>query len=147
MRNHQAGINTLGIVANEAAYRHGRDWLDQLLPYIDANHQFVEDFLKENLPQVAYTRAEGTFLSWLHFDEIMDEVGVVEKSAASRMTDIPMTETQVFEAWLVENSGVQLNDGEGYGKGSKRCMRMNIGCSRQMLNQALNRMAEAISNV
>jgi len=58
-----------------------------------------------------------------------------------------MTETEAFEAWLVDNSGVQLNDGEGYGKGSKRCMRMNIGCSRQMLSKALNQMAEAISNV
>ena len=146
-RNHQAGINTLGVVANEAAYKHGKDWLDQLLVYIDGNHQFVEDFLQENLPQVGYTKAQGTFLSWLHFDDIMDEVGVVEKSAASQMTDYPMTETQAFEQWLVNNSGVQLNDGEGYGKGSQRCMRMNIGCSRRMLNMALSRMAETIGNI
>ena len=145
--NHRADINTLGVVANEAAYHHGRDWLDQVLSYIDGNHQYVEDFLRENLPQVGYTKSQGTFLSWLHFDEIMDEVGAVEKSAASQMTDTPMTETQAFEAWLVENSGVQLNDGEGYGKGSIRCMRMNIGCSRQVLSEALNSMAEAISNV
>ncbi len=145
--NHRADINTLGVVANEAAYKHGADWLDQLLVYLDDNHQYVEDFLKENLPQVGYTRAEGTFLSWLHFNDIMDRVGVVKKSAASRMTEKPMKETEVFEAWLVENSGVQLNDGEGYGKGSKRCMRMNVGCSRQMLKAALNRIAGAISNV
>jgi cystathionine beta-lyase len=146
-RNHQAGINTLGVVANEAAYKHGKDWLDQLLVYLDGNHQFVEDFLQENLPQVGYTKSQGTFLSWLHFDDIMDEVGVVEKSAASQMTDHPMTETQAFEQWLVSNSGVQLNDGEGYGKGSQRCMRMNIGCSRRMLNMALSRMAETIGNI
>jgi cystathionine beta-lyase len=147
MKNHYAGINTLGVVANEAAYRHGSDWLDQLLPYLDGNHQYVEDFLQENLPQVGYTRSQGTFLSWLHFGDIMDEVGVVEKSAASQNTNNPMTETEAFEAWLVDNSGVQLNDGEGYGKGGNRCMRMNIGCSRQMLSKALNQMAEAISNV
>jgi bifunctional pyridoxal-dependent enzyme with beta-cystathionase and maltose regulon repressor activities len=58
-----------------------------------------------------------------------------------------MTETQAFEQWLVNNSGVQLNDGEGYGKGSQRCMRMNIGCSRRMLNMALSRMAETIGNI
>lgn len=145
--NHRADINTLGVVANEAAYRRGRDWFDQLLPYIDANHAIVEHFLTENLPQVGYTKAEGTFLSWLHFDDIMDEVGVVEKSAASRMTDNPMTETQVFEAWLVENSGIQLNDGEGYGKGGERCMRMNIGCSRQMLELALNNIAGAVARI
>jgi cystathionine beta-lyase len=146
-RNHQAGINTLGVVANDAAYKHGKEWLDQLLVYLDGNHQFVEDFLKENLPQVDYTKSQGLFLSWLHFGDIMDEVGVVEKSAASQMTDTPMTETEAFETWLVEKSGVQLNDGEGYGKGSERCMRMNVGCSRQVLGEALNRIAEAVSNV
>jgi cystathionine beta-lyase len=146
-RNHHAGINTLGIVANTAAYQHGSDWLDQLLPYLDANHQYVEDFLKESLPQVGYTRAQGTFLSWLHFDGIMEATGSVEKSAASQMTDSPLTVSRAFKDWLVENSGVQLNDGRGYGKGGERCMRMNIGCSRQVLSQALNNMAEAISKV
>jgi cystathionine beta-lyase len=145
--NHHPDINTLGVVANDAAYKHGADWLDQLLVYLDDNHQYVEDFLKENLPQVGYTKAEGTFLSWLHFHDIMDRAGVVEKSAASQMTDNPMTETQAFEAWLVENSGVQLNDGEGYGKGGERCMRMNIGCSRQVLGKALRQIQEAVSDV
>lgn len=146
-RNHQAGINTLGVVANEAAFKYGQDWLDQLLPYLDANHQYVEDFLKENLPQVGYTRAEGTFLSWLHFNDIMEATGSVEASAASQMTDNPQNVSQAFKDWLVENSGVQLNDGEGYGKGGERCMRMNIGCSRKVLSAALNNMADAISKV
>jgi bifunctional pyridoxal-dependent enzyme with beta-cystathionase and maltose regulon repressor activities len=57
------------------------------------------------------------------------------------------SQQRVFESWLVENSGIQLNDGEGYGKGSERCMRMNIGCSRQMLSKALHQMAEAVSSV
>jgi cystathionine beta-lyase len=145
--NHRADINTLGVIANTAAYQEGSEWLDQLLVYIDGNHQFVEDYLRDHLPQVGYTRAEGTFLSWLHFDEIMDEVGVVEKSAISQNTDEPMTETQAFEAWLVTQCGVQLNDGEGYGKGSRRCMRMNIGTSRQLIQLALENMTEAIGNV
>jgi len=146
-RNHQAGINTLGVVANTAAYKHGQDWLDQVLPYLDDNHQYVEDFLRDNLPQVGYTRAEGTFLSWLHFDGIMEATGSVEKSAASQMTDSPQTVSRAFKDWLVENSGVQLNDGQGYGKGGERCMRMNIGCSRQVLSEALNSMADTINKV
>ena len=146
-KNHRADINTLGVVANEAAYRHGAEWLDQLLPYIDGNHSFVESYLKEHLPQVGYTRAEGTFLSWLHFGDLMDSVGVVEKSAASQDTASPMTETEVFESWLVDQCGVQLNDGEGYGKGGERCMRMNIGTSRQLIRLALDNMAEAVRSV
>ena len=34
-RNHRSSQNSLGMIANEAAYRDGADWLDQLLPYID----------------------------------------------------------------------------------------------------------------
>ncbi|MEZ5551505.1 MAG: aminotransferase class I/II-fold pyridoxal phosphate-dependent enzyme [Pseudomonadales bacterium] len=146
-KNHRADINTLGVVANEAAYRHGKEWLDQLLPYIDANHSFVENYLAKHLPQVGYTRAEGTFLSWLHFDGIMDAAGVVERSAASQATSEPMTESEVFESWLVEHCGVQLNDGEGYGKGGERCMRMNIGTSREIIRVALDNMTQAIRSV
>lgn len=146
-KNHRADINTLGVVANTAAYQHGQDWLDQLLIYIDENHAFVESYLAENLPQVGYTKAQGTFLSWLHFDEIMDEVGVVQISAESQNTATPMTETQVFEVWLVEQSGVQLNSGMDYGVGGERCMRMNIGTSRQLIRLALDNIAEAVRSV
>jgi cystathionine beta-lyase len=145
--NHWADINTLGVVANTAAYQHGHDWLDQLLAYIDGNHSFVEAYLKENLPEVTCTRAEGTFLSWLHFGEIMDEVGVVEKAAATRGTDQPKTETQIFEAWLAATCGVQLNEGMDYGLGGERCMRMNIGTSRQLIELALDNIAEAVRSV
>jgi cystathionine beta-lyase len=53
-KNHRADINTLGVVANEAAYGQGSDWLDQLLVYIDANHSFVESYLAQQLPQIGY---------------------------------------------------------------------------------------------
>ena len=145
--NHRADINTLGVVANTAAYQKGQDWLDQLLVYIDGNHTFVENYLKENLPEVTYTKAEGTFLAWLHFGEIMDEVGVVEKAAATRKAGSPKTETQVFEAWLAETCGVQLNEGMDYGLGGERCMRMNIGTSRQLIELALNNIRDAVRSV
>lgn len=146
-RNHMAGINTLGVVANTAAYQHGQDWLDQLLVYLDGNHSFLERYLKENLPEVGYTKAQGLFLSWLHFDGVMEATGSVEKAAASQMTDKPMNASQVFQDWLVDNSGVQLNAGRSYGKGADRCMRMNIGCSRQVLKTALDSMTGAIKKV
>jgi cystathionine beta-lyase len=134
---HQAGINTLGVVANEAAYKEGKDWLAQLLAYIDGNHTFVEDYIRENMPEVGYTKAQGTFLSWLHFDNTMEKLGIVEAAAASQKTDRPTTASILFEDWLVENSGIQLNDGEGYGKGGEHCMRMNIGCSLSSIKEAI----------
>lgn len=146
-KNQRADINTLGVVANEAAYRHGADWLDQLLVYIDSNHAFVENYLKTQLPQVNYTKAGGTFLSWLHFDSVMDAVGVVEQAEASQRTATPLSETQIFESWLAQNCGVQLNHGEDYGKGGRRCMRMNIGTSRQLLKLALDNIRDGIARI
>ena len=146
-KNHMAGINTLGIVANTAAYQHGADWLDQLLVYLDGNHQFVEDYIKENIPEIGYTKSQGTFLSWLHFDGIMEATGSVKKAEASQITDDPKVASLVFQDWLVENSGVQLNSGRGYGNGGDRCMRMNVGCSRKVLNEALGRIKEAVRKV
>ena len=62
-QNHRADLNTLGVVANEAAYKQGGAWFDQVLPYLDANHAFTENYLREQLPMVGYTPAEGT-LPW-----------------------------------------------------------------------------------
>ena len=56
---HRADLNTLGIVANEAAYREGAPWLDALLPYIDANHDFAEQYLKRSAQIYATKRPKG----------------------------------------------------------------------------------------
>ncbi|MGH9335411.1 MAG: MalY/PatB family protein, partial [Vicinamibacteria bacterium] len=68
--NHRADINTLGVVANQAALTDGADWLDQLLPYIDGNHDFVEGYLREKVPLVKYTKAQGTYLAWLDASQV-----------------------------------------------------------------------------
>jgi|TARA_B110000196_G_scaffold307620_1_gene307445 cystathionine beta-lyase len=144
---HQAGINTLGVVANAAAYKHGAGWVDELLVYLDGNHRYVEDYIKENMPEVGYTKSQGTFLSWLHFNNIMEKSGAVEKAAAHKNMDQPRSASDYFEDWMVEKSGIQLNDGRGYGKGGERCMRMNIGCARSTLKVALDSIKGAVRSV
>ena len=47
---HSGDINTLGVIAARAAYTEGEDWLNQLVAYIDDNHDFVENFLRANVP-------------------------------------------------------------------------------------------------
>ena len=53
----------------------------------------------------------------------------------------------MFEAWLAETCGVQLNEGMDYGLGGERCMRMNIGTSRQLIELALNNIRDAVRSV
>ncbi len=59
------GASILGIIANTAAYRDGRDWLEATIAYYDANRRALRDLLTERLPDVGYRIPEGTYIAWL----------------------------------------------------------------------------------
>lgn len=146
--NHRGDINTLGVVANHAALTEGENWLDQLLLYIDANHDYVEAYMKEKMPLVKYTKAQGTYLAWLDVSQVEDRVGAKEKAAEeSKTSDTPVTPEMVMEKWFVEHAKVQLNPGSSYGTGGAGHMRMNIATSRKIIQLALDNMAQALSKV
>jgi cysteine-S-conjugate beta-lyase len=146
--NHRPDINTLGMVANRAALTEGEDWLDQLLPYIDANHEFVEAYLKEKVPLVKYTKAQGTYLAWLDVSAVVDRVGAKQQAAEeSKTSKEPVTPEMVMEKWFVEHAKVQLNAGSSYGTGGAGHMRMNIATSRKVIQMALDNIAQAVSKV
>lgn len=143
--NHRPDINTLGVTANEAAYRHGGQWVDDLNDYIDANHDYVEAYMAERMPLMNYKKAQGTYLAWVDVSGLMDRIDAHGKAAASQLTDKPMRASDVVEHWLVEHSGVQLNPGANYGAGGEQHMRMNLGAPRTLIKKALDSMAEAMS--
>ena len=146
-RNHRISQNSLGMIANEAAYRDGADWLDQLLPYIDSNHTLVENYLKEKIPSVGYTKTQGTYFAWLDFSNLMNAIGAKKEAMMTQDSDAPKTSTQILEKWLVTNAKVQLNPGSSYGKGSETFMRMNLGTSKANITHALDNIAQAIAKV
>jgi cystathionine beta-lyase len=84
--NNRADLSTLGVVANRAAMTDGDDWLDQLLPYLDANHDLVESFLGSKVPLVKYRKAQGTYLAWLDVSGVIDRIGAKETAAAQCRT-------------------------------------------------------------
>ena len=145
IENHRPDINALGIIATEAAYRHGGEWFDQLLPYLDDNHSYAEKFIKQHIPQVGITKAQGTYLSWVDMSKVSEAIGAEQLSKASLTSNEPKTAEDVLETWLVENSGVQLNPGTKYGTGGVGHMRMNLGTSRKLIKIALNNMSAAIN--
>ena len=141
--NHRADLSTLGVVANEAAYRHGAEWFDQVLPYLDENHNFAENYIKQNMPLVKFNRAEGTYLTWLDVSAAMEKIGAAEmaKAHAKRSPE------HYFQDWLVENSGVYMNPGSNYGAGGAGHMRMNLASSRLVLKDVFDAMAGALNRV
>ena len=144
--NTRVDLSTLGMEANRAALIEGDDWLDQLLPYIDANHDFVEAYLRDNVPSVKYTKVQGTYLAWLDVSELAERVGAHEMAAQENRTSASVvTAEQIMQRWFGSHARIYLNPGSAYGTGGAGHMRMNLATSRLLIQQALENIAAAVA--
>ena len=144
--NTRADLSTLGMVAMRAALNEGEPWLDDLLVYIDANHDVAESYIRDNIPGVRYRKAQGTYLAWLDVTGIAERIGAAETAAReSAGGSAVVTPERVVQRWFAERAGVFLNPGPGYGTGGAGHMRMNLASSRKIVELALNNMAEAVA--
>ena len=114
----------LSYTAALAAYRNGQDWLDELMGYLLANRDFTFEFVQERLPGISMARPEGTYLAWLD----------------CRDAGIPGNLHEFF----LQQAKVVVNDGPDYGKGGEGFVRLNFGCPRSMLANALEKMERAL---
>lgn len=120
--------NNLSLVAYTAAYRDCDEWLSSLIQYLKENLEFLEEFLKDNIPQINVIKPEGTFLVWLDFSTL----GIANEG---------------LEDFLLENAKVALDDGAKFGKGGEGFQRINIACPRSTLDQALKRIHNALKEL
>ncbi len=145
--NTRADLSTLGMVASRAALTEGEPWLDDLLVYLDANHDFAESYIRRNMPSVQYTKAEGTYLAWLDMTELSERIGAAETAVRDSAESIdPVTPEQVVQRWFAQGAGVFLNPGSSYGTGGAGYMRMNLASPRRVVEMALHNMTDAIEN-
>ena len=120
--------NALGVVACEAAYRAGEDWLDQLKAYLLKNLNFLRDFLQEKLPQIHLVEPEGTYLVWLDCSELV----ITGKE---------------LDQFIVDKAGLWLDGGSMFGPSGAAFQRVNIACPQATLELALNKLKEAVDNL
>lgn len=114
-----------GLVAAQAAYEHGEEWLEALKKYLKGNIDFVDKFIKENLPGVKLVPMEATYLAWLDFK------------------GTGFSTTQVDD--LIRNKArLWLNSGTLFGKTGECFQRVNLACPRSILEEALNRIKKAL---
>lgn len=114
------------LVDTEAAYREGREWLDEAIAYIQKNITFVESFLKEHIPQIKVIRPEATFLLWLDCRELH------------------LTQKELVYLF-VHKAGLALNNGTIFGKEGEGFMRLNVGTTLSTLEKALDKLRKAIN--
>ena len=122
---HVSATNPFSIVAFEAAYRTGANWLDELMSYLAGTRDFVRDFLKQHLPQIRLIEPEGTYLLWLD-------------CRAMKLDD------EQLKQFFVQ-AGVGLSPGALFGAEGSGFMRMNIGAPRAVIEEALKRVSHAVN--
>jgi cystathionine beta-lyase len=120
-------VNMMGLAAGEAAYRDGQEWLDQLLPYLGSNRNYVTEFVRRELDGITVAAPQGTYLAWLDCREAGLGDSICE--------------------FFLKNAKVAMNDGAAFGTGGKGFVRLNFGCPRSMLEDALGRMRSALESV
>ena len=145
---HREAINTLGVVAAQAAYDESEDWLDQVVAYIDGTMDYAESFISSSMPLVNFVKPQGTYLTWPDVSGVVDKIGAKEMAAEANKdrdpSTPPMTPEMMVERYFVENAKVQMNAGSAYGFGGAGRMRMNLATSRTLAELALNNIATAL---
>ena len=118
-------INSLGIVACRAAYKHGEEWYQAMLKYVKANIDFVDEYLKANIPSLKMVKAEGTYLVWIDCREL----GLSDKE---------------LDDLVINKAGLWLDGGTMFGESGSGYQRINVACPRKTLENALDKLKVAI---
>jgi cystathionine beta-lyase len=117
--------NCFSLVASEAAYRYGDEWLQQVKEYIEGNFSFIQDFCKKNIPQIHPNFPEGTYLVWIDCREL------------------GMNKDELHN-FMINEAKLALDDGYWFGDAYAGYMRLNAACPRSIIAQALERWQNAI---
>ena len=120
-------LNTMGLIACQAAYEKGAAWLEELKDYLKGNLDFLRSFLKENIPQITLVEPEGTYLVWLDCKAL----NLNEKE---------------LENLIVNKAKLWLDRGTMFGEEGSGFQRVNIACPRATLEKALIQLAEAVKS-
>jgi len=126
----RAGItrpNVMGLYATEAAYAHGEDWVEELVPYLHGNYLAMRNSLAASLPKVRCAEMEGTYLGWLDFN------------------GFGLADSKVEEV-LLTKARVAMTPGRIFGPGGEGFYRMNLACPRTVVLEAVRRVVAALSS-
>lgn len=119
-----SSVNRVGIEMVTAAYTHGAEWLDALLPYLQANCDRFDEAMARIVPGVRSMKLEATYLAWCDFSE----TGYTAEDAVDQVQNV---------------ARIAVNKGPVFGDGGDSWIRFNIACPRATLDEAINRLATA----
>lgn len=125
--NELCNANMTSIIATEAAYRHGEQWLDECLHYIEGNIDLIVQYCRQHLPGIVAVKPQAGFLLWLD------------------CTGLELEHEQVVDLF-VNRARLALNEGSMFGPAGRCHMRLNVGTPRAVIQQALQRLHAALGS-
>ena len=121
-------VSIFGAVGLEAAYNHGAQWLEELKIYLEGNTDYVIEYIEKNIPKIKVNKPDGTYLLWLDCRELgLDQ---------NALNDL-----------MIKKGKVLLNDGSTFGIEGEGFLRLNIGCSRATVMEAMKRIEKAVNSI
>ena len=120
--------NIMGLVACQAAYRHGAEWLDELVGYLEGNIALMRETFRTRMPQIQLVEPEGTYLPWVNFSSLGLSVPELERL-------------------VVERAKLWLDGGAIFGAGGAGFQRFNIATPRAIVQQALSQLETAVNQI
>ena len=123
-----SGLNRMGLIACQAAYEGGGDWLDGCRTYLRDNLDFLRAFLAERIPQVRLVEPEGTYFAWLDCSGL----GLSQEA---------------LDEFIIRRAKLWLDAGHIFGGNGGQFQRVVLACPRATLRQALEQLAQAMSGV
>ncbi|HZE04200.1 MAG TPA: MalY/PatB family protein [Solirubrobacteraceae bacterium] len=121
-------VNLLGMVAAEAAYTHGEPWLEQLLAYLRGNHSHFAEAINSASAKVRVLPADALYLAWMDCRGLDMDAATLEK-------------------FMLTQARLWLDKGQKFGLEGHGYMRVNLGCPRSTVDEAIDRLTSAIANL
>lgn len=118
--------NRFGMIMSEAAYLGGHKWLDDLIVYLNTNRVLLNETIT-SIPGMSVMDLEATYLGWVNFSA----TGLSAEEVNARL----------------HKKGVVPSVGSTFGVGGTNCFRINIACRHAFLNEAMQRVTEAFSDL
>ena len=118
-------LNTMGLVACQAAYAGGGEWLAELLAYLAGNYAFAKEFVANEMPNLRLAKLEGTYLLWLDLNAC-----VFSEAELDRL--------------IVNKAGLWVDNGRIFGEEGAGFIRINMAVPRSILQQAFDQLAKAL---
>lgn len=127
-RSMYRSVNTLGMVAAEAAYAHGEPWLEALLVYLRGNHERFREAINGATDLIEVLPADSLYLAWIDCRKL----GLTAEK---------------LDRFMLTRARLWLDEGQKFGADGHGYMRINLGCPRATVEVAIERLLGALNNL